>query len=118
MVVTTDGDGWETESLVQAIRSPSAILVPVINIKNDGGYNDEECAIGANLHWKLNPHSVTHITVTVPHDFGSVVDMFEVQNGAVINITSASVSPARLGTRYYRDGLISNVVTFEPRGDA
>ena len=37
MVATTDGDDWNTESLVQAIRSPSAILVPVINVKNDGG---------------------------------------------------------------------------------
>ena len=110
MVVTTDGDDWNTESLVQAIRSPSAILVPVINVKNDGGYNDEECAVGINMHWKLNPHSVTQITVTVPHDFGSVVDMFEVQNGAIVNISSASVSTAHLGTNYYGEELVSGVV--------
>ena len=100
MITSSDGDGWTTESLVQAIRSPSAILVPVINVKNDGGYNDPECELGINEHWKLDPHSVSEITVTVPHDFGSVVDMFEVQNGAILNISSSLgdlVSSVRLG---------------------
>ena len=36
-IVSTDGSGWDAESLVQAIRSPMAVLVPVINVKNDGG---------------------------------------------------------------------------------
>ena len=112
MVGTFDRDDWETESLVQAIRSPSAILVPVINVKNDGGYNDVECAAGVNEHWKLNPHSVTTISVTVPHDFGSVVDMFEVQNGAIVNVSSSAVSPVRLGAGLYGgDGLSGQTVT-------
>ena len=113
MVATSDGDGWHTESLVQAIRSPSAILVPVINVKNDGGYNDEECAIGVNEHWDLNPHSVDEITVTIPHDFGSVVDVFEVQNGVILNVTSSSsgVSLVRLGEGYFSVGLPAQTVT-------
>lgn len=110
MVITTDGDGWDTKSLVQAIRSPSAILVPVINVKNDGGYNDEECAVGVNMHWKLNPHSVTQINVTIPPDFGNIVDMFEVRNGDIENITSVSVSSVELGTNYYGDKVASGVV--------
>ena len=111
MVVTTDGDGWDTESLVQAIRSPSAILVPVINVKNDGGYNDEECAVGIDKHWKLNPHSVTKISVTVPHDFGNVVDMFEVRNGAIVNTTSVSMSTVHLGRNFYGEELVSGTVS-------
>lgn len=110
MVTTTDGGGWDTESLVQAIRAPSAILVPVINVKNDGGYNDEECAVGVNMHWKLNPHTVKQITVTIPPDFGSIVDMFEVRNGAIVNITSVAVSTIELGSNYYGDKVASGVV--------
>ena len=50
---------------------------------------------------------MAQITVTIPHDFGSVVDMFEVQNGAIVNISSASVS---LETRYHGGGLKALVV--------
>lgn len=115
MVETSDGDDWGTESLTQAIRSSSAILVPVINVKNDGGYNDAECEIGINEHWDLNPHSVDSITVTIPHDFGSVVDMFELQNGAILNISSSSsvtVVSTRLGVGVYgKEGLPSQSVS-------
>ena len=102
MLVNSDGLDVDAESVAQAIRSPEAILVPVINLKNDGGYNDAECAIGINEHWKFNPHTVKHLVVTVPPDFGSVVDMFEVQNGAVINITGMTeVFQTHLGRDYY-----------------
>ena len=96
----------ETESLVQAIRSPSAILVPVINVKNDGGYNDVGCEAGLNMHWKVDPHTVVEVTVTVPHDFGDIVDMFEVQNGHILNISSASVC-----TVWLSEGLETQAVT-------
>lgn len=112
-ISSTDGDGWETESLVQAIRSPSAILVPVINVKNDGGYDDLGCEAGLNLHWKVDPHSVSQITVTVPPDFGSVVDMFEVQNGKILNITSTSVALAQLGRDYFGQEVASQVVNLD-----
>ena len=49
MVTSSDGDGVHAESIVQGIRSSEAILVPVINLKNDGGYNDEGCAVGLDL---------------------------------------------------------------------
>ena len=119
MVTSSDGDGWHTESLVQAIRSPSAILVPVINVKNDSGYNDEECELGVNEHWKLDPHTVDEIKVTVPHDFGPVVDMFEVQNGAILNVSASlteAVSPERLGVGYFGgggEGLSTQSVTLD-----
>ena len=91
MVTSSDGDGVHAESIVQAIRSSEAILVPVINLKNDGGYNDEGCAVGLDLHWKFNDHTVDGITVTIPTDFGTVVDMFEVRNGAIYNITNTDI---------------------------
>jgi len=36
MVISSDGNGVDAKSIVQAIRSSEAILVPVINLKNDG----------------------------------------------------------------------------------
>ena len=42
-------------------------------------------------------HTVVQVTITVPHDFGDIVDMFEVQNGRILNIISASVSTVWLG---------------------
>lgn len=91
MVTSSDGDGVHAESIVQAIRSSEAILVPVINLKNDGGYNDEGCAVGLDLHWKFEDHKVDVITVTIPSDFGTVVDMFEVRNGAIHNMTNTDI---------------------------
>ena len=55
-------------------------------------------------------HSVTQITITIPPDFGSIVDMFEVRNGVILNITSMSVLTVRLGTNYYGDEVVSGVV--------
>ena len=89
MARSTDGDDWHSaESLVQAIRSREAILVPIINLKNNGGYSDLKCELGENVHWDTLPHGVTLVTVDVPVDFGSIVDHFEVQNGHIINTTS------------------------------
>ena len=31
------------------------------------------------------------ITVTIPSDFGTVVDMFEVRNGAIYNMTNTDI---------------------------
>lgn len=112
MLVNSDGLHTDAESVAQAIRSPEAILVPVINLKNDGGYNDEECAIGINEHWKFNPHTVKSVVVNVPPDFGPVVDMFEVQNGAVLNITGmAEISRTYLGRDYYGRSLKAQQVS-------
>ena len=105
MVTNSDGDGWDAESLAQAIRSPEAIFVTVINLKNDGGYNDEGREIGLNLHWKMNPHTVDRVIVTVPTDFGSVIDKFEVRNGQIHNITSVSHSNVVVGKSYHGDNI-------------
>ena len=113
MLTNSDGDDFGADSVAQVIRSLEAILVIVINLKNDGGYNDEECTIGINEHWKFNPHGVKLITVTVPPDFGSVVDMFEVQNGAVLNISGmVQTSNAYLGKDYYARPIRAQTVAF------
>jgi len=111
MVISSDGNGVDAKSIVQAIRSSEAILVPVINLKNDGGYNDEGCAAGLNLHWKFNDHTVSVITVTVPTDFGTVVDMFEVQNGAIYNITNVDTWFKQLGKDHHGNSIKAQQVT-------
>ena len=88
MISSSDGSGWDSDSIVQAIRSPEAIIVTVINLHNHGGYSDSLCAIGRNEHWLIWDHRVTEISITISTDFGKVVDMFEVQNGAIHNMTS------------------------------
>ena len=45
MVTSSDGNGVDADSIVQAIHSSEAILIPVINLKNNGWYNDEGCAL-------------------------------------------------------------------------
>ena len=105
MVQTSDGEGSDAQSITQMIRSEKAIIVTVINLKNDGGINDPECAVGANLHWKINPHTVSNIVVTIPSDFGSVVDKFEVRNGEIHEMSSLTnssmVSSKLLGVDHY-----------------
>ena len=111
MVTSSDGNGFDAESIVQAIRSSEAILVPVINLKNDGGYNDEGCAAGLNLHWKFNHHTVSVITVTIPTDFGTVVDMFEVQNGVIYNIPNAEPWFKQIGKDHKGNSIEAQQVT-------
>lgn len=113
MVSSSDGSGWDTDSIVQAIRSPDAVLVPVINVHNHGGYNDALCELGRNEHWIIWNHTIDEIDVTIPTDFGSVVDMFEVRNGAIYNITEfATSSTAVLGTTLHGDIITANQVKF------
>ena len=98
MINSSDGDQWETNSIVQVIRSRDAMIVPIIGLKNDGGYNDEECAIGVNLHWKIDVHTISEVNITVPPDFGDIVDLFEVQNGLILNISNPfKISRSHLG---------------------
>lgn len=109
MFTTSDGTGFHTNSITQTIRSQTAIIVPVINIKNDGGISDIECGIGQNLHWKLNSHTVDAITVTIPSDFGSVVDKFEVQNGKILNV-NAEFEQVVLGKNHHGENVLSTAV--------
>ena len=110
MYISSDGTDFHTHSLTQAIRSQEAIIVPVINIKNEGGISDIGCGLGENLHWKLNPHTVDSIVVTIPTDFGSVVDTFEVQNGAIINV-QFELKQVSLGKDYHGRELLTTTAS-------
>lgn len=101
------------DSIVQAIRSLEAIIVTIINVHNHGGYSDVECEIGKNVHWLIWNHTIDTISVTIPTDFGKVVDMFEVQNGAIYNITSqATFSETELGKDTLDEVITSDQITF------
>ncbi len=113
MVSSTDGLGWDSDSIVQAIRSSEAVIVTVINVHNHGGYNDVLCGIGRNEHWIIWNHTIAEIDVTIPNDFGNVVDIFEVLNGVIYNTTGqVSSSEAVLGEDFYGDVITATKVTF------
>ena len=108
--MTSDGTGFHAESVAQAIRSQEAVLVAVINLKNKGGISDLACTLGQNEHWKIVGHTVAAISVTIPTDFGTVLDSFEVLNGKILNITS-SMERVELGVDYYGNAMVTHSVT-------
>jgi desulfoferrodoxin (superoxide reductase-like protein) len=111
MVKSSDGSDYHANSIAQAIRSPEAIIVPVINLKNDGGMSSVECELGKDEHWNIKDHTVSAITVNIPNDFGQVVDKFEVLNGKITNITGAEYKPQVLGTDAYGNSLVGGSLT-------
>jgi hypothetical protein len=113
MISSSDGSGFDADSIVQAIRSPEAIIVIVINVHNHGGYSDAECEIGRNEHWLIWDHRIDNVRTTIPTDFGKIVDTFEVQNGAIYNITSQiSFTEVELGTNLLGEAITGDQVTF------
>lgn len=96
MVTNSDGEGLSADTVAQAIRSKAAIIVPVVSFHNHGGYNSLECAIGANLHWEIWNHTIDEITVTIPADFGTVVDKFEIIDGNISDISDVSVKTGNI----------------------
>ena len=113
MISSSDGTGFDADSIVQAIRSSEAIIVTIINVHNHGGYNDALCEIGKNEHWLIWDHRIDKVSTTIPTDFGKVVDMFEVQNGAIYNITNqVSFSKLELGTSVLGEVITGDQATF------
>ena len=113
MISSSDGFGFDADSIVQAIRSPEAIIVTIINVHNHGGYSDAQCEIGKNEHWLIWDHKIDTIHTTIPTDFGKVVDTFEVQNGAIYNITNlVSFTEVELGRNLLGEAILGDQVTF------
>ena len=113
MISSSDGSGFDADSIVQAIRSPEAIIVTIINVHNHGGYSDAQCEIGKNEHWLIWDHKIDTISTTIPTDFGKVVDTFEVQNGAIYNITNqVSFTEVKLGRNLLGEAILGDQVTF------
>ena len=113
MISSSDGNGFDADSIMQAIRSPEAIIVTIINVHNHGGYSDAECEIGKNEHWLIWDHTIDTVTTTIPTDFGKVVDTFEVQNGAIYNTTSqVSFAVIDLGTNLLGEPISGEQISF------
>ncbi len=88
----------DATTIVEALRSPEAIVVPIIGTKTTSAPTDISC--GAALitealvpHWKMAT-TQPQVTVTIPRDFG-VVDIFEVVDGDVVDISFGVVVTGR-----------------------
>ena len=112
MVTTSDGDS-HTESIAQAIRSRDAIIVTVIDVKNDGGISDLKCEAGVNEHWKISPHGIGEVNVGIPSDFGNVVDSFELLDGEISDIPNVSQEMVVMGTDYHGNQIMGSSFTIQ-----
>lgn len=114
MVESSDGNDYQSNSITQTIRSPEAIILIVINLKNDGGISDLQCEAGMNLHWKVKDHNVESIEVKVPNDFGNIVDTFEVLNGKITNMSDIRIEYKTevLGIDLYGNELVGGSMKF------
>ena len=115
MVTSSDGDSssYHAKSISQAIRSRNAIIVPVINLKNDGPISDLKCELGENEHWKIEDHGIESLVIKIPSDFGNVVDSFEVRNGQIYEIPKLLQRPLSLGTDFHGNELLGSMVTIQ-----
>ena len=109
MVTTSDGEDFNSNSIAQAIRSREAILLVVIGLKNNGGYSDIKCEIGENVHWDIVEHGVEKIRVAFPNDWGPLVDVFEVQNGHIVDPPSYTTSPFTMSNVVVHPSLITRL---------
>lgn len=109
MVTTSDGKDFDTNSIAQAIRSREAILLVVIGLKNNGGYSDVRCEIGENVHWDIVEHGVKKIQVAFPNDWGPLVDVFEVQNGRIVDPPPYSTSPFIMSNVVVHSSLVTRL---------
>ena len=109
MVTTSDGKDFDTNSIAQAIRSREAILLVVIGLKNNGGYSDVRCEIGENVHWDIVEHGVEKIQVAFPNDWGPLVDVFEVQNGRIVDPPPYSTSPFIMSNVVVHSSLVTRL---------
>ena len=82
--LTSDGASAGDDIIVEAILSPRAVIVVVINTRAaaENGYNDITCLLGAP-HWTFAPVSLAAVAVALPVDF-VVADSFEVFNASVL----------------------------------
>lgn len=85
-LVTSDED-----TIAEAIRSPDALVVPVITLAADYAPTDEDCVLYSfgqleeEPHWKLTERTID-ITVRIPEDL-AVNDLFEVFPDTVSDIS-------------------------------
>ncbi len=83
------------KAIVEAIRGPDAIVVPVIGLATSAAPTDLGCqsallGLGAVPHWKLAPQSLD-VSVDVPSDMG-VTDVFEVTPGKIVDVSPPKIA--------------------------
>lgn len=96
----------DPDVLVDAIRAPDALVVPVIDAKAEVAMTDVRCLFEEDPHWRL-AHVGATVRVTVPDDLG-IFEVFEVRDGAV-------VPPAGMPYALGRDLVIPSVMLSESR---
>ncbi len=100
-----------SDSIVEMIRSPDALIVPVIGLKTSKAPTDISC--GTSLiseamvpHWVLSDQTVS-IEATIPDDFG-IYEIFEISQG---KISSLNVNHKTNGRKVIIENIpISNTV--------
>jgi hypothetical protein len=82
--------GGDNASIVSLIQAPRALVLTLINIHNNGGYDDLTCGIGGDDHWKMLQHSVP-VSFQVPSGWADpdatatpFADTFELSGGQVV----------------------------------
>ena len=73
-VTTSDDTGhplWEQDSYVALVRSPSHMLMIVINFAGTG-YNATGCNQGQGKYWDWSPHVIDWISLSLSSDVGGV----------------------------------------------
>jgi hypothetical protein len=91
----TGGATADSQTLVEAIRGPDAIVVAAVSLAfvddlaapGEAAMNDVLCAIAMDLHWHWATHT-TEINVQIPDDL-AVVDVFELLNGKLLPVKTA-----------------------------
>lgn len=83
------------KAIVEAVRSPDAIVVPVIGLATSAAPTDLGCQaalIGTSAvpHWKLAPQTLD-VSVNVPADLG-VAEVFEITPTKIVDVADPKVS--------------------------
>lgn len=61
--VSTGGD---PDSIASALWNDEALLVTLINLKQNGNYSDLLCALQQDYHWDMQAHLLPAVNVSVP----------------------------------------------------
>jgi hypothetical protein len=83
----------DADVIAEATVSPLGIVVTLINLANDGGYTDLDCGVGLVQHWRILPHNIPSLAVTIPAGL-CLRDSFELSNATVLPGTVVPPFPA------------------------
>ena len=80
--------------IVEAIRSPAAMVLVAINTRNSGGIDDLTCAVPTTSpHWRVDA-AAPDVWLDVPSDL-AIADAFEIRDGAVLDLPAGATVTGR-----------------------